>query len=386
MVETCSEAFGIADAALGIGHEVRVVPGTLVRSLGVGARRLKTDRRDAQVLSEVSCRIDLPSVHVPSRQARERKTMCGMREALVGARTKLVNTVRGWLRAEGRRPRSGELTTFAARVRALYAETTLPTYVERQLRALESLNEEIADADRELATTAKADPIARRLMTVPGVGPSTSVRFVAALDEISRFRGAHAVESYLGLVPGEDSSAERKRRTSITKAGPTELRWCLVQAAWAARRARRRDPMHRWADEVEKRRGKRVAVLALARKLAGILYAIWRDGTEYEPRRSGCGLIAATDATVWGDSCPRTEIALMAARARRPRKTDCDPSTDFNLCAFEREYSIEAARSPGRMCVIVLVAAVCRWAMLASRPTGQRSALDHAATSYSAIN
>jgi transposase len=287
VVETCSEAFGIADAALSIGHEVRVVPGTLVRSLGVGARRVKTDRRDAQVLSEVSCRIDLPSVHVPSRQARERKTMCGMREALVGVRTKLVNTVRGWLRAEGRRPRSGELTTFAARVRALYTDTMLPTYVERQLRALESLNEQIADADRELATTAKADPIARRLMTVPGVGPATSVRFVAALDEISRFRGAHTVESYLGLVPGEDSSAERKRRTSITKAGPTELRWCLVQAAWAARRARRRDPMQRWADELEKRRGTRVAVLALARKLAGILFAIWRDGTMYEPRRSG---------------------------------------------------------------------------------------------------
>jgi transposase len=95
VVETCSEAFGIADAALDIGHEVRVVPGTLVPSLGVGARGLKTDRRDAQVLSEVSCRIDLPSVHVPSRQARDRKTMCGMREALVGARTKLVNTVRG---------------------------------------------------------------------------------------------------------------------------------------------------------------------------------------------------------------------------------------------------------------------------------------------------
>jgi transposase len=287
VIETCSEAFGIADAALTVGHEVRVVPATLVRSLGVGARRLKTDRRDAQALSEVSCRIDLPSVHVPSRQARERKTMCGMREALVGARTKLINTVRGWLRAEGRRPRGGEVSTFAIRVRALYAETTLPTYVERQLRALESLNAEITAADRELARTAKADPIAARLMTVPGVGPSTAVRFVAALDKIDRFRGAHAVESYLGLVPGEDSSAERKRRTSITKAGPTALRWCLVQAAWAARRTRRKDPMHRWVDDVEKRRGTRVAVLALARKLVGILFAIWRDGTVYEPRRSG---------------------------------------------------------------------------------------------------
>jgi transposase len=258
-----------------------------VRSLGVGARRLKTDRRDAQVLSEVSCRIDLPSVHVPSRQARERKTMCGMREALVGARTKLVNNVRGWLRGEGRRPRGGEVSTFSARVRALAPDTPIPCYVERQLRTIDALSVEIREADRELAAIAKADLIARRLMTATGVGPATAVRFVAARDEISRFKSGHAVESYVGLVPGEDSSAERKRRTSITKAGPTALRWCLVQAAWAARRARRTDPMQRWADEVEKRRGKRVASLALARKLAAILFAMWRDGTVYEPSRSG---------------------------------------------------------------------------------------------------
>lgn len=287
IVETCSEAFGIADAAFAAGHEVRVVPSTLARSLGVGARRLKTDQRDARALSEVSCRIDLPSVHVPSHEARQRKTMCGMREALVGARTKLLNTVRGWLRAEGRRPRGGDITTFSARVRELCQNTPLPSYVERQLRTIESLNKDIVEADRELAATAKADPIARRLMTVPGVGPSTSVRFVAALDEISRFSGAHAVESYLGLVPGENSRSERQRRTSITKAGPAALRWCVVQAAWAARRTRQKGPMQRWADEVEKRRGTRVAVLALARKLAGILFAIWRDGTVYEPRRSG---------------------------------------------------------------------------------------------------
>ena len=96
VVETCSEAFAVVDAALAIGHEVRVVPATLVRSLGVGARRLKTDRRDARVLSEVSCRIDVPSVHVPSRESRERKTLCGMRDALVGSRTTFINTVRGW--------------------------------------------------------------------------------------------------------------------------------------------------------------------------------------------------------------------------------------------------------------------------------------------------
>lgn len=286
IVETCSEAFRIADAAVAVGHEVRVVPATLVRTLGVGARRVKTDRRDAQVLSEVSCRIDLPSVHVPSRQAREWKTVCGMREGLVKARTQLINTVRGWLRATGDVPRSGDAATFPARVRLGARATPYPLYVERQLRSIEALSVEIAAADRDLTAIARAHPVVRRLMTAPGVGPVTAIRFIAALDDIHRFAGAHAVESYLGLVPGEDSSAERRRRTGITKAGPAALRWCLVQAAWAARRLRRRDPLHAWVDAIEQRRGKRIAVLALARKLTGILYALWRDGTDYDPRRS----------------------------------------------------------------------------------------------------
>ena len=241
--------------------------------------------------SRARCRVGsiCPRSTCPAAQARERKTLCGMRDALVGARTKVVNTRARLAARRGPPP---------ARRRRRHISRPGPGALRRgravpQLRGAAAADgggparSEIAEADRELAAAAKADPIARRLMTVPGVGPSTVVRFVAALDEISRFPGAHAVESYLGLVPGEDSSADRKRRTSITKAGPTALRWCLVQAAWAARRARRKDPMHRWADEVEKRRGRRVAVLALARKLAGILFAIWRDGTVYEPRRSG---------------------------------------------------------------------------------------------------
>ena len=101
IVETCAEAFAVADAAILQGHEVRVVPATLVRSLGVGSRGIKTDRRDAQILSEVSCRIDLPSVHVPSQESRSRKSLCGMREGLVSSRTLLINTVRGWLRGQG---------------------------------------------------------------------------------------------------------------------------------------------------------------------------------------------------------------------------------------------------------------------------------------------
>lgn len=285
IVETCAEAFRVADMALELGHEVRVVPATLVRSLGVGARRIKTDRRDAQVLSEVSCRIDLPSVHVPTDVARQRRSMCGMRDELIASRTALINCVRGWARSQLIKIVSGVVATFPKRMRdaALKTPEGLPEYAERLLQTIEALTKQIVDADAELEKLADEDALCQRLRTVPGVGPVTSIRFAAALDDCSRFASAHAVQGYLGLTPGENSSSQRQQRTGITKAGPAPVRRVLVQAAWNFRRTRPHDPISLWASEIEKRRGRFVATVAVARKLAGVLYALWRDGSKYEP-------------------------------------------------------------------------------------------------------
>jgi transposase len=284
ILETAAEAFRIADAAKEAGHEVRVVPATLVRTLGVGARKTKTDRRDAQALSEVSCRIDLPSVHIPSSRSREWKTICGMHDTLVSSRTMLVNNLRGWLRGQGLRIRPGKPETFAERVSEI---ESLPDYVAWQVETLAEINERVRVTERRIATLAKEDPLCQRLMTVPGVGPSTAVRFVASIDDITRFESAHKVEAYLGLAPGESSSSERQQRLSITKAGPSTVRWVLVQAAWSLQlrcRSAAARPLQSWAAQIAVRRGKLIATVALARKLAGILFALWRDGTTFDPR------------------------------------------------------------------------------------------------------
>jgi transposase len=282
ILETGAEAFTIADAALA-GHEVRVVPATLVRTLGVGSRGMKSDRRDAQILSEVSCRIDLPTVHVPSHRSREWKAMCGMRQALVDSRTKMVNTVRGWMRGRLTRVALGTVSTLPSRVRKKCPD--LPQFVERQLSAIEQLSEMIRAYEKDFAAMAELDPVCRRLMTIPGVGPLVAIRFVSAVDDLSRFEGPHALQSYLGLTPGEDSSSERHRITGITKAGNSRTRWILVQAAWTVLRCRAGDPMAQWAEQIAARKGKKPAVIALARKLAGIMFAIWRDGSEYNPTK-----------------------------------------------------------------------------------------------------
>ena len=285
IVETCAESFGIAMEARKIGHDVKIVPATLVRQLGVGERRLKNDKKDARKLSEVSVRIDLPSVHLPSEESQRIREMCSMREALVEARTKLVNTARSFARMKVCELRSGAAESMPVRMREAFGEG-LPVAVERVLIAIEALNEQISAADGEIRRLAKAKADCVRLMTAPGVGPVTALRFAAVVDEVGRFASAHQLESYLGLVPSERSTGESQQRYGrITKAGSKKVRWALVQAIWSAKARYKTDPLICWGERVAHRRGNKVAVVAMARKLAGILFAMLRDGQDYDPSK-----------------------------------------------------------------------------------------------------
>jgi transposase len=287
VMETCSESFTVASWARACGHEVKIVPAAAVRALGVGARGLKNDVRDAQVLSEVSAKVDLASVHIPSDLSRERKARCTAREGLVEARTKLVNTVRSFLRQHVLRVRCTP-DTMPAKVRAclLHTKEGVPSYIEHLLQAIAGLNEQIEKADEELSELAKRDKTCRLLMTIPGVGAVTSMRFVSAIDDPTRFKDAEHVCSYLGLTPGENTTGFKTRRTGITKAGAPHVRRTLSQAAWSLWRTRPNDPLVQWAERVAERRGKPRANTALARKLAALMFAMWRSGQPYNPKHN----------------------------------------------------------------------------------------------------
>lgn len=287
VLETCTEAFTIADQASSAGHEVRVVAATLAPLLGVGQRGVKTDRKDAQNLSMASCRMELPSVHRPSTLARDRRAMMTHRKTLIEARTMFVNSAKGWARAHLLRIPSGTTSKFSQRMRdaALGEPEGLPSYIERTLRTLDELNKHIDEADKELSELAEKDEVCQRLMTMPGVGPVTAMSFRAAVDDVTRFDNAHAVESYFGLTPGENSTGTTRpaNKLGITKAGSVKVRTALVQAAWSAYRTRPHDPMVQWARKLAEKKPVQVAIAALARKMAGILYAMWRDSAAYNP-------------------------------------------------------------------------------------------------------
>jgi transposase len=287
ILETSSEAFRVADAARAAGHEVRVVRSTLAKQLGIGERGIKTDIRDARTLSLLSCRTDVHSVHIPTEDTRRLRSTIRSRELLLQTRTQLINHVKGWMRTQLWRMRRGSPSTLPDRVRAKATaqQVAVPPHIERVLVTLEALNLQTKEADHELRTLAKQSPACRLLMTIPGIGPVSSVTFVAAIGDISRFEHSHLVESYVGLTPGECSSSERERRTGITKAGPSSVRRTLIQGAWAVWRSRK-GPMAEWAMKIAERRGRPIAIVALARKLAGIMYAVWKYETPYQASKA----------------------------------------------------------------------------------------------------
>jgi len=194
--------------------------------------------------------------------------------------------------------------------------------VERQLVAIEALTEQVAACDQELRLIATTNEDCFRVMTVPGVGPATAVRFVGAIDDVSRFKTAHEVESYFGLTPGEQSSSDTKHRTGLTKAGSAAVRWLLVQAAWTALRTRPNDPMVLWARRMsERKQNKFIAVVALARKIAGVLYALLRDKTNYQPQKASTARADGLDATLIASGTGLTALARSGAQDGAVRST-----------------------------------------------------------------
>jgi len=149
------------------------------------------------------------------------------------------------------------------------------------------ITEQLAAADRRITALMYADPAVALLATTPSIGALTASAIVATIDDVTRFTSAHQFEAFLGLVPSERSSGEQRRVGRITKMGNARARYLLVEAAWRILRSKGADTaaLRAWALGIAARRGKRIAVVALARRLAGILSAMWRDGRAYDASR-----------------------------------------------------------------------------------------------------
>ncbi|MCY1074305.1 IS110 family transposase [Archangium lansingense] len=285
LLEASTESEWVARCLEELGHEVVVADPNFAPMYATRSRRVKTDKRDARSLAE-ACKLGAyRPAHRTSDAKRHMRAQLAVREALVRTRTRYISLVSALVRHEGLRIADGEAESFVKRVAALSLPGRLMAQVAPLLSLMQHLNEQIAFMNGVLERVAQKDEQVSRLCTVPQVGPVTACAFVSAVDEPARFSGPHQVEAYLGLVPGEKSSGEKQHRGPITKTGNSRVRWLLIQAALSLLRVKRPETAHlrEWAEKIAARRGKKIAVVALARRLAGILFAMMRDGTQYRP-------------------------------------------------------------------------------------------------------
>jgi transposase len=283
LLEAGTESEWVAAALETAGHAVIVADPNYAPMYGDRRRRIKTDRRDVAALAEANQHGWFRRTFRRSAAQRTLQQQLTSRTALVQTRTKIISVVRSVVRQEGYRIPSGSADAFARRLEAARLPTALQQRLAPLRRTVQQLTAEIAGFETNLEAHADADPIVQQLQTVPGVGLIVALTFRAFIDTVSRFHTAAQVSAALGLVPREDSSAERRLRGHITKAGPSALRSLLVQAAWACWRSKRSGTLQAWVEAVAQRRGRRIAVVALARRLSRILFAVWRDGTVFEP-------------------------------------------------------------------------------------------------------
>jgi transposase len=287
-IEACREAWAVHDRLSAWGKEVCLVDTTRSRQIGIGQHGRKTDRLDADHLAVALDQGRLPAAHLLSPARREMRHQLGMRRMLVESRAQAVTTVRGIVRAQGERLPSCAVEVFVATVRKTSLSEESRLLIGPALVVLETLDAQLVVVERKLEQLCAREPVVQQLCTAPGVSLIVAAAFTSVIDEARRFRHAHQVESYLGLVPSEDTTGGRQRLGRITKAGNPYLRALLVQAAWSVLRQHNRyDPLRQWGEAIAARRGKRVAAVAVARRLAGVLWAMWRKNTVYEAERLG---------------------------------------------------------------------------------------------------
>jgi transposase len=269
------------------GHRVLVANARKLRA--ISASHTKNDAEDARMLARLG-RADpelLSPIKHRSEQGQRALLRIKVREALVRSRVNQMNSVRFLLKSLGLTVPSGaKAMTFTRKLRPMLDEPTR-CLIEPLLALIDTLNAKVAEMDRELEAFGRESyPATERLRQVPGVGPLTALAFVLTIEDPGRFQDTRDVGAYLGLVPRRDQSGNTDKQLPITKAGNRALRCLLVNCAHYILGPFGPPSRLREAGERMTARGgksaKKRAVIAVARKLAVTLLALWKSGADYK--------------------------------------------------------------------------------------------------------
>jgi transposase len=293
-MEACSSAHHWARALIELGHEVRLIPPAYVKPY---VRRNKNDAVDAAAICEAVGRPTMRFVPIRSVENQAELMRHRARELLAGNRTRMLNALRGHLAEIGVVAAQGAQHAYA--LKRLVAdgfddngEVIVADCVREALaplvRQIDAIDAELDAIDEEIKTLVKADETARRLTTIPGIGPLTAQAIVATVRGASAFSNGREFAAFLGLTPRQRSSGGKERLGRITKMGDRYLRKLLVVGACAtlSHRKGHNDALRLWASSLLERKAVKykfkLTAVALANKVARIVFAILTRGGQYD--------------------------------------------------------------------------------------------------------
>jgi transposase len=294
VIETCDVSGWVYDIATALGMSVAIANPSHEAWRWTRVKR-KTDKDDALKLAKLTLLGQLPTVHMPTPQQRQRRRLVHYRRVLVERRTAIMNQMRSIYSQQGLSlPSRGKAWTKAGikqmsedarAIESCAIDDLWRGRLHAELQLLESLSKQINQIDARLDALGAEDERCRLLQTIPGVGPRLAETVTVHLDDPHRFKTAGQVASYAGLVPKQMESGTVKRSGRITRRGPTLLRSMLVEVAWMV--YMRNEWARRYVQRIS--RGipgrKKIAIVALARKLLVTLWAMLRDQTSWrEPK------------------------------------------------------------------------------------------------------
>lgn len=296
VIEVGTPAGWVHDIGIALGLEVQVAnpsnDGWRWRQV-----KCKTDRLDALKLANLSMVDQLPTVHMPDGATRQWRHLIHYRSKLVARRTRIKNTIHALLHGQGlsmpggrsgwTQDRLAQLEAWAAPLDQVEPTELWRGELHEELQALAAAEEQLKRVEAKLDELAAQNERVARVQTIASVGPRTSELLVAVIDDPHRFRSVKQIGSYVGLTPRKFQSGKMDRNGRITKAGNRQLRRMLVEVSWLALRynPQLREVFQRICRGSRTRR--KIAIVAVARKLLTWAWAILRDGSSWNPNKVG---------------------------------------------------------------------------------------------------